>query len=180
MKNQSQPGVSVSEIDNSALLELFTDEIKDIYWAEKHLVKELPKMSKAATSDQLKEAIDMHTSQTENHVARLEQVFEKLGEKPVAKKCDAMAGLLEEGRSIVEDTETGSMTRDAGIILAAQKVEHYEIATYGTLRIFANVLGLNEISEILEETLNEEKDTDFHLTDIAEGCINESALSEHK
>jgi len=180
MKNQSQPGVSVSENDNSALLEFFTDEIKDIYWAEKHLVMELPKMSKAATSDQLKQAIDLHTSQTETHVSRLEQVFEKLGEKPVAKKCDAMAGLLEEGKSIVEDTEAGSMTRDAGIILAAQKVEHYEIATYGTLRIFAKVLGLNEISEILEETLNEEKETDFHLTDIAEGCINESALSEYK
>jgi len=88
--------------------------------------------------------------------------------------------LFEEGKSIVDDTEGGSMTRDAGIILAAQKVEHYEIATYGTLRIFAKVLGLDEISGILEETLNEEKDTDFHLTNIAEGCINESALSEHK
>jgi ferritin-like metal-binding protein YciE len=178
MKNQSQQGLS--ENDNSALLELFTDEIKDVYWAEKHLAKELPKMSKAATSGQLKEAIDEHTSQTETHVTRLEQVFEKLGERAVAKKCDAMAGLFEEGKSIIEDTEEGSMTRDAGIILAAQKVEHYEIATYGTLRIFAKVLGLDEISDILEETLNEEKVTDVLLTEIAEGYVNEAALHEEK
>jgi ferritin-like metal-binding protein YciE len=179
MKNQSQSG-TFSETDNSALLELFTDELKDIYWAEKHLVKELPKMLKAATSEQLKSAFDDHTSQTETHVTRLEQIFELLGKKPVAKKCDAMAGLLEEGKSIIADTETGSMTRDAGLILAAQKVEHYEIATYGTLRIFANVLGLNEVSEILDDTLSEEKDTDVLLTEIAEGYVNEAALHEQQ
>lgn len=180
MKNQSFQGASTSEVDNSALLELFTEEIKDIYWAEKHLAKALPKMSKAATSGQLKDAFNAHTSQTETHISRLEQVFEKLGKKPVAKKCDAMEGLLEEGKSIIEDTEDGSMTRDAGLILAAQKVEHYEIATYGTLRIFAKVLSLDDISSILEETLNEEKDTDSLLTGIAESFVNESALVEAK
>jgi ferritin-like metal-binding protein YciE len=175
MKNQSNTGMTD---DNSALLELFTDELKDIYWAEKHLAKELPKMSKAATSEQLKQAFDEHTVQTETHITRLEEIFENLGKKAVAKKCEAMVGLLEEGKMVIDETETGSMTRDAGLILSAQKVEHYEIATYGTLRIFANVLGLNEVSELLEDTLNEEKTTDVLLTEIAEGYVNEAALHE--
>ncbi len=116
--------------------------MKDIYWAEKHLTKELPKMQKAATTQELKDAIDEHTAQTEEHVTRLEQVFELMGKKAQAKKCDAMEGLIKEGQSIVEETEDGSMTRDAGIIMAAQKVEHYEIATYGGLVALANTIGL--------------------------------------
>lgn len=166
------------ERDKSALLKLFTDEIKDLYWAEKHLVKALPKMAKGATSEELKDAIEKHIGETEIHVARLEDVFGILGLKPQAKKCDAMEGLIEEGNSILEDTEEGSMTRDAGIILAAQKAEHYEIATYGTLRVLANTLGLSAAAEIFEATLEEEKATDVGLTVIAESFVNEAAAQE--
>lgn len=132
-KNQQMEPVS----DHSQLTKLFTDSLKDIYWAEKHLTKTLPKMKKKATSQELKQAIEEHLAQTEEHVKRLEQVFEICGKKPQAKKCDAMEGLSKEGDSVVEETEDGSMTRDAGIIMASQKVEHYEIATYGTLVVFA-------------------------------------------
>ena len=166
------------EKDKSALLKLFTDEVKDIYWAEKHLVKALPKMAKGATSDELTAAIEKHIGETEVHVQRLEDVFGILGIKPQAKKCNAMAGLLEEGEGILEDTEEGTMTRDAGIISAAQKVEHYEIATYGTLRVLANTLGLTDAAELLGTTLEEEKTTDVGLTVIAEGFINEAAAQE--
>jgi ferritin-like metal-binding protein YciE len=166
------------EKDKSALLKLFTDEVKDIYWAEKHLVKALPKMAKGATSDELTSAIEKHIGETEVHVQRLEDVFGILGIKPQAKKCNAMAGLIEEGEGILEDTEEGTMTRDAGIISAAQKVEHYEIATYGTLRVLANTLGLTDAAELLGTTLEEEKATDVGLTVIAEGFVNEAAAQE--
>jgi ferritin-like metal-binding protein YciE len=164
--------------DKSALLELFTDEVKDIYWAEKHLVKALPKMAKGATSEELRTAIETHIAETETHINRLEQVFEILGKSPQAKKCDAMEGLIEEGKGILEDTDEGTMTRDAGIISAAQKVEHYEIATYGTLRVLANTLGLTDAAAIFEQTLEEEKQTDVNLTIIAEGFVNEAAAQE--
>ena len=166
------------EKDKSALLKLFTDEVKDIYWAEKHLAKALPKMAKGATSEELRGAIETHISQTETHISRLEEVFGILGVKPQAKKCDAMAGLIEEGSGILEDTEAGTMTRDAGIISAAQKVEHYEIATYGTLRVLANTLGMPDAAEILEITLEEEKATDVGPTVIAESFENEAAAQE--
>jgi len=161
-----------------ALMKLFVDEIKDIYWAEKHLTKALPKMRKAATSPELANAIGEHLEVTKTHVARLEQVFELLGKKAQAKKCDAMAGLVEEGESIIEETEDGSATRDVGIILAAQKVEHYEIATYGCLAQLATTLGLEDVAEILGETLSEEKEADETLTDIAENNINYEAAEE--
>jgi ferritin-like metal-binding protein YciE len=163
---------------NSQLEKFFHDSLKDIYWAEKHLVKALGKMRKAATTDELKNAIEEHRSQTEEHVERLEQVFELFGKKPQAKKCEAMEGLTKEGESIVEETEEGSMTRDAGIILAAQKVEHYEIATYGTLRQLAITMGQDQIAEILSKTLEEEKQTDAGLTQIAENNINWEAEQE--
>lgn len=162
----------------SALLKLFTDEIKDIYWAEKHLVKTLPKMKKAATSSQLAEAIGNHLEETKVHITRLKQVFELLGKKPQAKKCDAMEGLAKEGESIIEDTENGSTTRDVGIILASQKVEHYEIATYGGLIQLATTLGLNDVAEIMGQTLAEEKAADEKLTGIAENDINYEASEE--
>ena len=164
--------------DHSQLTKLFIDSLKDIYWAEKHLTKVLPKMKKKATSDELKQAIEEHLAQTEQHVSRLEQVFELCGKKPQAKKCEAMEGLTKEGDSVLEETENGTMTRDAGIIMAAQKVEHYEIATYGTLVVFAKTLGMNDAADILVETLKEEKDTDDILTGIAEGSINQSAQQE--
>jgi ferritin-like metal-binding protein YciE len=153
------------------LRDLFVEELKDIYWAEKALVKALPKMAKNASTPSLASAIVSHLHETETHVERLEKIFSLFGEKAVAKKCDAMDGLLKEGESILEDTEPGAV-RDAGIILAAQKVEHYEIATYGTLVAFAGTLGEIEAAELLKETLNEEKNADATLTYNAYNNIN--------
>jgi ferritin-like metal-binding protein YciE len=161
-----------------ALTELFKDSIMDIYWAENHLVKNLPKMIAAATSDKLKSTITDHLEQTKGHVSRLEKVFSLLGEDPLAKKCDAMEGLTKEGEGIIESTEEGTATRDVGIILASQKVEHYEIATYGGLTQLAKTLGLNDIANLLYQTLTEEKAADELLTDVAENEINYKASEE--
>lgn len=161
-----------------ALMELFVDCIKDIYWAENHLVKSLPKMQKAATSAELSTAIGTHLEETKVHVTRLEQIFELLGEKAQAKKCDTMEGLSKEGEGIVESTEAGTATRDVGIILASQKIEHYEIATYGGIHQLAITLGLNEVADILAETLAEEKTADQKLTDVAENSVNYNAAEE--
>jgi ferritin-like metal-binding protein YciE len=168
------------EEGHSALQELFLDQVKDIYWAEKHLLKALPKMQKAATTEELKSAIENHISQTEAQVGRLEQVFELLEEKPQGKKCDGMAGLVEEGESVIEETEAESATRDVGIIISAQKVEHYEIAAYGGLATLAKTMGRDDIAEILAETLAEEKETDQLLTEIAESNINFAASTEEE
>jgi ferritin-like metal-binding protein YciE len=167
-----------TDVQESALNELFLDELKDIYWAENHLAKALPKMAKAATSNELRTAIENHKVETDNHITRLEEVFSSIDEKAVAVKCEAMAGLLKEGDEIVEETETGSVTRDAGIISAAQKIEHYEIASYGTLRTLAGVLGYDDAVELLEATLKEEKNADSMLTEIATNGINQSASKE--
>lgn len=177
-KARSSSGTGAAGQGNSQLEKLFTDSLKDIYWAEKHLTKELPKMQKAASTQELKNAIDEHTAQTEEHVARLEQVFEMMGKKAQAKKCDGMEGLLKEGQSVIEETEDGSMTRDAGIIMSAQKVEHYEISAYGSLVALATTLGQGEVAEILTTTLEEEKQTDTLLTEIAENDINWKADQE--
>ncbi|KIC95691.1 ferritin-like domain-containing protein [Flavihumibacter solisilvae] len=166
------------ESSNGQLEEFFTEQLKDIYWAEKALLKALPKMQKAATSEELQSAIEEHTTQTEKHVSRLEQVFELLALKPAAKKCEAMEGLIAEGESIVEETEDGSMTRDAAIIMAAQKIEHYEIATYGGLKQLAMTMGLNDAADLIDQTLQEEKETDEGLTEIAENNINWEAEQE--
>ncbi|MBO9563850.1 MAG: ferritin-like domain-containing protein [Niastella sp.] len=163
---------------NTQLEKFFIDSLKDIYWAEKALTKALPKMQKKATTEELQQAIEMHIDQTKEQVARLEQVFELLGKKAQAKKCEAMEGLIKEGESIVEETEDGSMTRDVGIIMAAQKVEHYEIATYGSLVQLATTMGNQEVADILSETLEEEKQTDLDLTAIAEDNINWQAEQE--
>lgn len=163
---------------HTQLEKFFTDALKDIYWAEKALLKALPKLQKAATTEQLQEAIEEHIGQTEGHVERLEQVFDMLGKKAQGKKCEAMEGLIKEGDSIVEETEDGSMTRDVALIMAAQKVEHYEIATYGGLVQIANTMGLSEVADVLEQTLEEEKETDANLTEIAENNINFEADSE--
>ena len=171
-------GHSTEPVKNSQLEKFFHDTLKDIYWAEKHLTKALPKMKKEATTEQLQSAIEDHLAQTEEQVTRLEQVFELLGKKPQAKKCDAMEGLIKEGEKAVEETEDGSMTRDVGIIMSAQKVEHYEIATYGCLVTLAKTMGEDEIASILEQTLEEEKETDVLLTQIAESGINWQAEQE--
>lgn len=170
--------VKTSYDDASALRELFVDEIKDIYWAEKALVKALPKMQKAATSSTLKDAIGKHLAETETQVTRLEEVFALLGQKAQAKKCDAMDGLLKEGNSIITETEKGSATRDVGIILACQKVEHYEIATYGVLAQLAKTMNMDEVKNILGQILDEEKTADETLTGIAENDINVAAMQE--
>ncbi|MBC7946311.1 MAG: ferritin-like domain-containing protein [Chitinophagaceae bacterium] len=179
-KAKSSNGTQGAGAKNSQLEKFFHDSLKDIYWAEKHLTKALPKMQKAATTEQLKQAIEDHLAQTEEQVARLEQVFELMGKKPQAKKCDAMEGLIKEGESIVEETEDGSATRDVGIIMAAQKVEHYEIATYGGLKQLAITMGLEDVAELLNQTLEEEKQTDDLLTEIAENDINWQAEQEEE
>lgn len=153
------------------LRELFVDSLKDIYWAEKALTKALPKMAKNATSENLITAINDHLAVTQEQVSRLEQVFQIVGEKAQAKKCDAMDGLIKEGEGIMEETESGPV-RDAGIIAASQKIEHYEIATYGTLCAFAKTLGENEAMELLATTLAEEKEADTTLTEAAYNTIN--------
>ncbi|WP_339880732.1 ferritin-like domain-containing protein [uncultured Algoriphagus sp.] len=169
---------SKSKEKESKFKQLFIDEIKDIYWAEKHLVKALPKMSKGATSSILAEAIDKHLTETQEHVSRLEQVFESMGLKPQAKKCEAMDGLVKEAQSILEDTDADTMVRDAGIIIASQKVEHYEIASYGSLVALARKMGMKEAASLLSETLEEEKKADSDLTKLAKSEINELAVSE--
>ena len=160
------------------LEKLFIDELKDIYWAEKHLVKALKKLKKAATTEELQQAFEEHTAVTEEQVSRLEQVFEMLGKKAQGKKCEAMDGLTREAEEKIEDTEAGTMTRDVALIISAQKVEHYEIAAYGSLATLANTMGLHEIAEILDQTLQEEKETDELLTSIAENNINMEAEME--
>jgi len=177
-KHQSMPAKSKPAVNDSMLEEFFHDELKDIYWAEKHLVKTLPKMQKAATTSELKNAFADHLAVTKTHVQRLEQVFSMLDHKPQAKKCEAMEGLTKEGESIIEDTEEGTATRDVGLIFAAQKVEHYEIATYGGLTELAKTLGRNDIAEILFTTLGEERAADESLTGIAEYDINYQAAEE--
>jgi ferritin-like metal-binding protein YciE len=162
----------------SALKELFIDEMKDIYWAEQHLAKALPKMIKGATSDELKQTITDHLEQTKNHVIRLETAFESIGEKAKPVKCLAMEGLLKEADELLSETDKGTEVRDVAIISAAQKVEHYEIASYGTLRTLAGTLGYTEAQSLFDETLEEEKTADSLLTQVAENYVNEAAAAE--
>ncbi len=166
--------------DNTQLKKLFIDSLKDLYWAEKHLTSALPKMHKSATTEIVKTAITDHLAQTEEHITRLEEVFAILGETPQAKKCDGMEGLTKEGESVVKETEEGTMTRDAGIIMSAQKVEHYEIAAYGTLVQLAMTMGQVEIADLLVQTVDEEKQADANLTSIAESSINWEAEQEEE
>jgi len=177
-KSSSKPSGLTGKMADSEFHKFFVDELKDIYWAEKHLVKALPKMQKASTSPELAACFEKHTMETQKHIETLEQVFALLDEKATAKKCDSMEGLVEEAKSIMEDTDKGTMTRDAGLILSAQKVEHYEIATYGTLRTLANNMGHTQVVELLQQTLDNEKETDVALTKVAESFINQQAATE--
>lgn len=176
-KSNSKGAVKANSDAAEGLRELFVDSLKDIYWAEKALTKALPKMAKNATTQALVQAIEEHTAVTEQQVQRLERVFELIGEKAVAKKCEAMDGPIKEAQDIMESTEQGPV-RDAGIIAASQKVEHYEIATYGTLVAFAKTLGEDEVAGILAETLAEEKEADQTLTEAAYNSINFDAAGE--
>jgi len=165
--NIVQPAADAAE----DLRALFIDSLKDIYWAENALVGALPKMSANATASGLSSAIIEHLLITQNQVSRLEKVFDLLGEKAEGKKCEAMAGLLKEGESILLETTPGAV-RDAGIIAASQKIEHYEIATYGTLVAFAKALGENDAAKLLTQTLAEEKEADCILNDVALNTVN--------
>jgi ferritin-like metal-binding protein YciE len=163
-------------MEHRALRELYVDELKDIYNAESQLVKALPKMAKAATSDELRNGFEEHLEQTRGHVQRLEQIFKALGEKPTGKKCKGMEGLVAEGQEMMdEDFEDDLM--DAALISAAQRVEHYEIAAYGTVRTYAELLGEDEAVTLLEQTLEEEKETDQKLSDLASD-INVKAMGD--
>lgn len=158
-----------------SLNDLLLNELRDIYHAEKQLVKALPKMAKKAKSDQLRQAFEMHLEQTKGQVERLEQVFDKLDAPTRGKRCEAMEGLIEEAQEIMEEINTPEVL-DAALITAAQKVEHYEIASYGSVCALAKALGHDDVAKLLEETLNEEKETDAKLNQIALSEVNETAL----
>ncbi|MFD2524049.1 YciE/YciF ferroxidase family protein [Emticicia soli] len=179
MKNNSKNfGSSDTEQEGNELRKLFLDGIRDLYWAETRLTKSLPTMAQAATSRGLTKAFETHLSETEEHVVRLERVFKLLDETAQGKKCQAMIGLVEEADEIIKSTKDGSLVRDCGLILAAQKVEHYEIASYGTLRTLAEILGYEEVADILQTTLNEEEEADSKLTQLAQSHINVAAAQE--
>jgi ferritin-like metal-binding protein YciE len=156
------------------LNDLFLDTLKDIYYAEKQILKSLPKMAKAAASDQLRAAFEKHYDETEGQIGRLEQIFELLDKPARGKKCDAIEGILDEGKEIMDEYK-GASALDAGLLAAAQAVEHYEISRYGTLKSWAGKLGMNEAVRLLDQTLNEEKKTDDTLTKIAETAVNAEA-----
>jgi len=157
------------------LQDLFIDELRDLHDAEKQLIKALPKMASAASSSQLRTAFESHLRETEAQATRLERIFEQLGEKPTGQSCDAMKGLIKEGDKLVSNIDESPL-RDAGLIGAANRVEHYEMAAYGTARTFAEMLGYNEAAQLLEQTLQEEKQADRKLTEIAEQMVNDNAL----
>jgi ferritin-like metal-binding protein YciE len=169
MKNKSQ--------NETGLRQLLEDQLKDAYWAEKAITKAMPEVVEKVSSQELIDALTEHLDETIQQVSRLENVFEIIGVKAEAEKCEAMEGLIEEAEDIMDELDEGPV-RDAGIIAAAQKIEHYEIATYGTLRSFANLLGEYEAASLLEETLEEEKSTDKRLTDLAESVINLEAAAD--
>lgn len=176
--SQKRSGSMAQQSDETMLNELFLDELKDIYWAEKHLTKAMPKMRKAATSGELANAFENHLAETAEQIRRIEEVFEMLDMTPKAKKCDAMEGLVKEAQGKMDELPKGTMVRDAGLIIAAQKVEHYEIAAYGSLVQLAKTMGKNDIADLLAQTLAEEKKTDQLLTQLAESGINIAAESE--
>jgi ferritin-like metal-binding protein YciE len=172
--NRAEDQETSKEGVSEDLHELFLDELADVYDAEKQLTKALPKMAKAAQNDELREAFESHLEETENHVSRLEQVAESLGEKLKRKTCKAMQGLVEEGSEIIKENKDSSAL-DAGLIAAAQKVEHYEIASYGTLCAWAKEMGHTDELELLEATLEEEKAADSKLTEIGQNSANPAA-----
>jgi len=157
--------------------ELFHDTLKDIYYAEKKILSALPKMAKAAQNDDLRAAFEKHKTETEGQIDRLEQVFELIEEKAQGKKCAAIEGILEEGQEIIKEYK-GSPALDAGLVSAAQAVEHYEIARYGTLRTWAEEMGLDQAAKLLQQTLDQEEATDRSLTKLAEAVVNQEAQAK--
>jgi ferritin-like metal-binding protein YciE len=176
--SKAKKSSSTMQSEETMLRELFIDELKDIYWAEKHLTKALPKMKKAATSEELANAFEEHLEVTQGHIERVEQVFELLEMTARAKKCEAMEGLVKEAQNLMQELPKGSAVIDAGLIIAGQKVEHYEIAAYGSLVQLAKTMGENEIADLLQQTLDEEKEADQLLTELAVSGINLTAENE--
>src|SRR5688572_4325916 len=168
--SKNSEGPTLKEELSSKLGQLFEDELRDIYWAEKALTKAIPKMIKNATSEELAECLEHHLQETEEHVARVEQIFSMLGKEPKGKKCEGMEGIIKEAQGLMKESDKGVM-RDAAIISAAQKAEHYEISSYGTLRTFAQTIGLREAVPVLESTLEEEKNADRILTEVATSTV---------
>lgn len=160
----------------ATMQDLFIEQLKDLYSAEKQLVQALPRMAKAATTPELAQAITDHLSQTQNHVSRLEQCFEHLNASTRGKRCKGMEGLIEEGKETIEEDGEG-VVKDAGLIAAAQRVEHYEISGYGTARTMASLLGLDDVADLLTETLGEEEEADKLLSQIAMDQVNPQAMS---
>jgi ferritin-like metal-binding protein YciE len=175
--NQKKEGRKRGIMNLDTLKELYVNELRDLYNAEGQLVKALPKMAKAVSSDELKEAFEKHLEQTKGHIERLEEVFEEVGEKAKGKTCQAMKGLIEEGSEVLKADGEDSVL-DAAIIVAAQKVEHYEIAGYGSVRTFAQLLGQDQSAELLQQTLDEESETNELLNKLAEDIVNPEALME--
>ncbi|MDO5509098.1 MAG: ferritin-like domain-containing protein [Weeksellaceae bacterium] len=173
-KSKSAKFIEPKEGAAETLRDLFLDGLKDLYWAENHLIKGFEKLHANATSEELQTNIKEHISETKKHIKRLDEAFSKLGEKAEAEECAAMKGLLEEAEHIVEETQPGAV-RDAGIIIAIQKIEHYEIASYGSLAVFAKQMGEDEVERILRDTLNEEKATNNILTNLAVNKVNTKA-----
>lgn len=178
VRNTQTSKASSQEDKNAPLMQLFTDALKDMYWAEQAIIEGLKKLQQAATNEELTEAFEDHEMETKKHVSRLEKVFEQLNLPAEGKKCAAMEGILKEADEMIKHTPEGSATRDAGLIIAAQKVEHYEIASYGGLVAIAHTLGQTKAAKLLQKTLDEEEETDLHLTDIAETAINFEAAEE--
>ncbi len=170
--------INEDKMKNSSLHQFFVSALKDIYYAENAILEALEKMQEAATSEDLKDAFEDHHLQTQKHVKRLEKVFGLIDEAPEKKECKAIKVIIEEGEEIIKSTKEGSSTRDVGLIIAAQKVEHYEIATYGGLAQLAITMGHDKAADLLERTLQEEENTDAELTEIAETSINFDAEQE--
>jgi ferritin-like metal-binding protein YciE len=178
MSTSTKNAAASEEASAPYLEKFFINQLKDIYYAEQHLVKALGEMQKATTTEELEDAFEHHLKQTERHLKRLDRVFKMIGTTAAAKKCEAIDGLINEARSIISETKEGTATRDAALIIAAQKIEHYEIATYGSLVQLALTMDLERVAEILEKTLQEEEETDQELTVIAETFINVKAEQE--
>jgi ferritin-like metal-binding protein YciE len=160
-----------------SLKKLYVEQLRDLYSAENQLLAALPRMAKAASSDELKQSFEDHLGQTKEHVERLEEICHRLGEKPAGRICKGMIGLIEEGAELMQENGQEAVI-DAGLIGAAQRVEHYEIAAYGTVRTFAHLLGEEEAADLLQQTLEEERETDKYLSEIAEEIVNSGAMTE--
>jgi len=177
MKSEKYQAITNAK-SGTQLEAFFIESLKYIYWVEKHLTHVIPNMIKAAASGELQEVLEEHLEVTKDQVTQVEKVFEMIGQKPSAKKCNAMEALTKEAEWIIQETEDGTMIRDVAIIMASQKVEHYEIATYGTLARLATIMGREDIARLLLDILDEEKEADMTLTGVAENNINVEAYHE--